>query len=98
MATYIEIITAANDTTLKQRVAVACVIAAETIRTEDPGTANHTARVDWAKVAYANPEAVASRIVWSVLAQNKDLTAAQIASASDAALQSAVDAAIAAFL
>lgn len=98
MATYIELRTAASDTTLRQRVAVACVIAANDIRAEDPGVANHTARLAWAKTVYASPETTASSMLWSVLAQNAGLTPAQIAGASDAAIQSAVDAAIGAFI
>lgn len=98
MATYIELRTAASNTTLRQRVAVACVVAANDIREEDPGTANHTARLAWAKSVYASPETVASSVLWSVLAQNAGLTIVQIEGASDAAIQTAVDAAIPAFI
>jgi hypothetical protein len=98
MATYTEIVTAAQDATLRQRVAVACVIAANTIFLEDVATANHAARVAWAKRVYESPESEASRVLWSVLAQNKDATALQIASVTDASLQTAVDAAVTAFL
>ena len=98
MASYIELVQAQADTTLRQRVAVACVVAADGIRTEDVGTANHTARLAWAKTVYASPTTVASSVLWSVLAQNKALGLGQITGATDAQLQSAVDAAAAAFL
>jgi hypothetical protein len=98
MATYIELIQAQADTTLRQRVAVACVVAADVIRTEAIDTANHTARLAWAKKVYDSPQTTASSMLWSVLAQNKSATLAQITGATDAALQTAVDAAVAAFL
>jgi hypothetical protein len=98
MATYIELVAAATDPTLKQRVALACVIAANTIFLEDTATANHAARLTWAKSVYNNPESEASRVLWSVLAQNKDATTTQIAEVTDASLQTAVDTAVAAFI
>jgi hypothetical protein len=98
MALYIDLHTLAGNSTLRNRVAVACVIAANTIRTEDVGTAKHAERLAWAKAVYASPVTEASRILWSVLAQNAASTVALIEAASDASVQTAVDAAIAAFL
>lgn len=98
MASYIDLVQAQADTTLRQRVSVACVIAADTIRTEDPATANHSSRVAWAKTVYASPHTVASSVLWSVLAQNKSVTLAAIIGSTDAQLQTAVDAAVAAFM
>jgi len=98
MATYIELIGAYDDSTLRQKIAVACVIAAETIRTEDPGVPNHTNRVAWAKKVYVSPTNVANEMIWPVLAQNKAQTLASIIGASDANIQTAVEAAVAAFL
>lgn len=98
MATYIELIGAASDSTLKQRIAVACVIAAEAIRTEDPGTPNHVNRLVWAKRVYQAPEVAASSMIWPVLAQNAAIPVASIIGASDAAVLTAVQAAVAVFV
>jgi hypothetical protein len=98
MATYLELSAAKDDANLRARVAFACVVAAETIRVEDPATASHAERLKWAKTVYISPESVCSSMLWSVLAQNKAVTIAQINAATDASLQTAVDAAIAAFL
>lgn len=98
MASYIELVQAQADTTLRQRVAVACVVAADSIRTEDVATANHTARLAWAKKVYDSPTTTASSMLWSVLAQNKAASLSAIVASTDAQLQTAVDAAVAAFL
>jgi hypothetical protein len=98
MATYIELVAAAQDLTLRQRVALACVVAANGIFAEDVATTDHAKRIVWAKRVYESPESEASRALWSVLAQNKDATATQIANVTDASLQTAVDAAVAAFI
>ena len=98
MASYVELHTLASNSTLRNRVAVACVIAANDIRTEDAGTAKHTERLAWAKAVYASPVTEASRILWSVLAQNASASVATIEAAPDATVQTAVDNAIVAFL
>ena len=98
MASYVELHTLAGNSTLRNRIAVACVIAANTIRTEDPGVAKHAERMVWAKAVYASPVTEASRVLWSVLAQNAGSTSAQIEAATDASVQTAVENAIAAFL
>ena len=94
MATYLQLIDLQRDVTLRARLMVACVVAAETIRTELPATPNHSARLAWAKAAYLDPAHAANDLVWSVLAQNKGLDPNAIQTASDVALQAAVDAAL----
>ena len=94
MATYAELLQASENDTLNRKLRVAVIIAAETVRTESPATTNHTARIAWAKQVFANPIAEAQRMLWAVLAQNQSATLAQITGASDATVQSAVDAAI----
>jgi hypothetical protein len=94
MATYAELLTASANDTLRQKVRVACAIAAEKVRTEGSAVTNHTARMVWAKSVYANPEAEGVRMVWAVLAQNSAATFTALISASDATVQSAVDAAV----
>lgn len=94
MATYEELFKLRNASALKNRVAVAVAIAAEKIRIEDSGTANHVNRLIWAKQAMENPERVGEQVYFAILAANKDATVAQITSATDAAIQSNVDAAV----
>jgi len=94
MATFAELLTASTNDVLTQKVRVACVLAAEGVRTEDPGVANHALRLVWAKAVYANPEAEGRRMVWAVLAQNQAFTLAQITGASDATVLTAVSTAI----
>lgn len=94
MATYSELLFASVNDTLKQKILVACVIAAETVRTEAGATANHANRLIWAKAVNANPENEAKRMMWPVLAQNQAQTLAVILAATDASVQTAVNAAI----
>lgn len=94
MATYAELQTAAGDTNLNSKVRVACVIAAEAVRTANPGPSNQAARLSWAKKVFENPRTEAERMIWAVLAQNAGATLAQITGASDATVQTAVNAAV----
>ena len=48
MATYTELYDLHNYTDLINKVAVACVVAAEVVHDEDPGTTNHANRLLWA--------------------------------------------------
>ncbi len=94
MATYAEILQAGEDENLKKKVRVAVVIAAEAVRTELVNVVNHTNRLKWAKSVFVDPDTAAKRMVWAVLAQNKDATLAAITGASDSAVQAAVNAAV----
>lgn len=94
MATYAEILTASENDALRNKVRVACVIAAETVRTEVGTTNNHADRLIWAKSVYISPESVTQRMLWAVLAQNQAQTLANIIGASDAAVQTAVNAGV----
>lgn len=77
MATYAELITASNNTALVSKIHVACFIAAETVRTEAPATANHANRLLWARQVFIDPGVEARRMAlydfatkqWTVLAQ-----------------------------
>ena len=97
MATYLELVEASANGPLRQKISVACVVAAEAIRVEDALTANHAARLNWAKAVYKSPGDAADQMMWPVLAQNKAATLVQITGASDASIQTAVDAAIGVF-
>jgi N-acyl-D-aspartate/D-glutamate deacylase len=94
MATYAELLTASGNDALRQKVRVACVIAAEKVRNEATSVANHAGRLVWAKTVFTNPEAESNRMLWAVLAQNAGATVSVIINASDAAVQTAVDAAV----
>lgn len=94
MATYQELFSLRSNSGLLNRVAVACVIAAETIRTEDPGITNHAARLVWAKATFSNPQVKAAQMWMTVLAANKDATLDQIQVVTDETLQTRVDAAV----
>ena len=94
MATYAELFGLQNDTDLSNRVAVAVVVAAETIRTEATETENHANRLLWAARVFQAPLAEGQRVYWAVLAANRAAPAAQITGASDAAIQTNVDAVV----
>lgn len=97
MATYAELLdiaTSSSGGTLQQKIKVAVVVACETIRTESAGTTNHANRLIWAINTLRDPDAAARSMVWAVLAQNAAASAATITGASDATVQSAVNAAV----
>jgi hypothetical protein len=91
MATYAELLTASGNTTLNQKMRVAVVVAAETIRTESTETPEHANRLLWAKAVFADPVREANRMLWSVLAQHRALPYNDLIAASDSAVQDAVD-------
>ncbi len=94
MATYNELYDLIADTVLRNRVTMACLIAAEVIRNEAANTANHAQRLLWAKTAFENARGESERMLMAVLAQNAALTKAQITGATDAQLQTAVNVAV----
>jgi hypothetical protein len=94
MATYLELFNLRNDSDLQDKVVVAVVIAAEAIRVDGSPPANQAQRLVWAGTAMENPKAEAERMLWAVLAANKDATVATIQAATDAAIQTQVDAAV----
>jgi hypothetical protein len=94
MATYLEIIELLEDREIANRVQIAALVAADTIRAESSGTANHDNRLKWARDVIDNPAKDNKRMVKAVIIQNRALTVAQIKGASDANLQTAVDAVV----
>lgn len=93
MATYLELRSLYGHGDLLNRIEVACIVAAETIRTEADSVTNHANRLKWAKATYSAPRPAAEKMLMSLLAANKALTVAQLTSVSDASIQTAVDAA-----
>lgn len=98
MATYTELYSFSSDPKLIQKVCAAIAIAIEDIRTEAPSTANHEARLNWARYALTNVDGMARQMMWALMAQNNNATASQIENSSDTAIQNAVNNAIALFL
>ena len=94
MATYAEIRSLFNHDSLRNLIEVAVIVAAEKIRTEDAGTANHANRLVWAKSVFESPTGAATRMLMALLATNRALTVVQITGATDASIQTAVDAAV----
>lgn len=90
MATFAELLVASRDDKLRENIRVACIIAADAVRTETPQPSNHGARMAWAKAVFANPEAEGNRMIMAVLAQNKAFTLAQIVGATDATVLACV--------
>lgn len=89
MATYIELRSLFNDTTLRNRVTTAVIVAAQVIL---ENAATETAeRIAWAQQAIQSPEQQGRRALMYALAANKDLDVLQIQDATDAALQANVD-------
>jgi hypothetical protein len=94
MATYDEILGIIPDDPMRGRVLVACLVAADAIRTEDATTPNHAERMKWAGLVLREPKRMAEQMWLSVLAQNKGASLAQIKGAADATIQVAVNAAV----
>lgn len=94
MATYLELRQLYGHGDLLNRIEVACIVAAETIRTEADSVTNHANRLKWAKAAYSAPRPAAEKMLMSLLAANKALTTVQLIGVTDAALQTAVDGAV----
>lgn len=87
MATYEELYDLRSNTLLRNKVAVAVVVAAEAKLTGTPTAAE----AKWARSVVANPNNAANETLNLVLAANKDIAAGAISSASDTAIQSNVD-------
>lgn len=91
MATYNELLELSHEELLRQRIMVACFVAAGTIWAEADTVPFHTERRAWAKRVFEMSLTELSRMQWVVLVANKDYTKDQILNATDAAIQSAVD-------
>ena len=94
MATYIELRGLYGNGDLINRIEVACIVAAEKIRTEAADTANHANRLVWAKSTFSSTRPVAERMLMALLAANRALTVDQLTGVSDEGLQTAVDNAV----
>lgn len=90
MATYVELFDLRNNAELRNKVSVAVIIKAESMMSGTP-TAPEKA---WIVKAFANPETEGRRVLMGVLAANKANTVSQITGATDAAIQTNVDAVV----
>lgn len=91
MATYASLYDLNNNSLLKNKVQVACLVSAETIMAELDTVPNHANRLVWSAKVFANPQYEADRMFWAIIAANNTLTIEQITGATDLAIQNAVD-------
>lgn len=94
MATLSELATLLNDGPLIDKCKAACLVAATAIIAESGATANHANRLLWAKKAFIDPVSQGTLMVRAVLGANASATLVQINSATDASIQTAVNAAV----
>jgi len=94
MATYAELYGLFSNASLANRAEVACVVAAEAIRNENPATANHANRLLWAKRVFQGPAGVRNEMLMALLAGNAGLTVDVLTTVTDANLQTAVNNAV----
>lgn len=91
MATYTELYNELQeDAQLRDKVAIACCKKAQTIVDLSTPTAD---QLNWANAVLQNPAGAAMKLLPYVLAANSSATVAQIQSASDATIQTNVNAA-----
>ena len=81
-------------TPLREKIATATFIAAETIYGEVDTTPNHVNRLIWAKQALADAGSKRQELLSALLAQNANASVAVILGANDSTVQNAVDAAV----
>lgn len=94
MASYTELFTVAGNVDFRNRVEIAALVAADAIRAEATGTANHAEQLRWANRTWLNPRKAAEALVGAVLAANKGAPLSTITDAEDTTIQTAVDAAV----
>ena len=90
MATYTELRNLFSNGTLRNRVVVATVIAANNLLAGSPTADDRK----WASSVFGNPRNEGEKAFMSVIAVNKDATIAAIEGATDAAIQTNVDAVV----
>jgi len=91
MATYMELRNLFSDDTMKNRVDVAIIIAANNLLGGTPTPAEQ----GWAAAAFNSPRNEGQKAFMAVLAANKGASVAAIKGATDTALQANVDAVVA---
>lgn len=94
MATYTELYELRQQASLLNKIAVACMVSAYSIASEDVATTLHDQRVKWAVDVFNSPEAWAQKMLRLVLIANAAATVSQINGATDQAIQTQVDDAV----
>lgn len=92
MATYIELVNLENNSVLRAKTRLALIIAAKSIRAETPPIDAQRAR--WANRVLRDPDQEVPRALRLVLADELATPVAGIQAASDAAVQTRVDASV----
>jgi hypothetical protein len=95
MATYADLYNLRFDSALRNRVEIATLIAAEKLRVKQGAT---SAELALARAIFHDPVGMTAQIYVALLATNAAATIVQITGASDATIQTAVDAAAALFV
>lgn len=90
MATLLEMRQLYAESDLMNRIEASVCIAANTIKNESTGVANHAERLVWAKSAIANTRSEADKILKILLAENAGATVSQIVNANDSTINTAV--------
>jgi hypothetical protein len=83
MATHTELYELYSDSALRNRVEIALVLVAETIRTEDPERPNHAQRLAWARAVFSDPQRWLMPMFRLLLAAQDIAQAGPISNASD---------------
>lgn len=94
MATYAELYELGSNASLRNKLTVAALVAAQAVMVEAGSVENHAKRMLWAAQVFADPNGMGQKMLMAALAANAAMSVAQITSASDAALLSTVQAAI----
>jgi len=94
MATYLELHQLISDNNLRNRISTAVVVSATAYLTNGASTA---AQKKWALSVMQDPIGWGQKAMAAALAINKASTTSQITSATDSALQTAIDSVAAAF-
>ena len=94
MASYAEIFELGSNSALRNKMTVACLVAAQAVLVELGTIPNHANRLLWAKNVFSDPQGMGQKMLMAALAKNAALTVVQITGASDAVLLTAVQGAI----
>ncbi len=92
---YQDIYNLRHSSLLKAKVAVALANTARTVLTESATTANHAARLAWAKQVIKDIEGAAEQILWGVVSNSTVQSGGE--TTADATIQTIVDSLVDAF-
>lgn len=92
MATYTELRTAFGDTDFRNRIEVGMTDAAYQVIAEDDATPNHANRLKHAFRVLENTAVEAERMAKAILTKNKAFTIQQIIGATDASIETQIEA------